>query len=63
MRADGSACLTALAHHFDAMADMLTAVAIQGFQLFVDHVHAAVVGIDRALEALHANGRAYLRFS
>jgi AcrR family transcriptional regulator len=51
------------AHHFQDKAGMLTAVAIQGFRLFVDHLTAAVDGIDSPLEALYANGRAYLEFS
>ena len=40
------------AHHFDDKAGMLTAVAIQGFQLFVDHLSATIDGTDNPLEAL-----------
>jgi AcrR family transcriptional regulator len=42
---------------------MLTAVAIQGFELFAGYLNAAVDGTGSPLDALHANGRAYLEFS
>lgn len=51
------------AHHFGDKTGMLTAVAVQGLELFTDYLSAAVEGIDSPLEALHANGRAYLEFS
>jgi AcrR family transcriptional regulator len=51
------------AHHFDDKAGMLTAVALQGFQLFLDHLRATIDGTDSPLEALDASGRAYLGFS
>jgi AcrR family transcriptional regulator len=51
------------AHHFGDKTGMLTAVAVQGFELFTSYLSAAVEGIDRPLDALHANGRAYLEFS
>jgi len=51
------------AHHFGDKTGMLTAVAVQGFELFSDYLSAAVEGIDSPLEALHANGRGYLEFS
>lgn len=51
------------AHHFGDKAGMLTAVAVQGFELFAGYLSAAVDGIDSPLDALHANGRAYLEFS
>jgi AcrR family transcriptional regulator len=51
------------AHHFGDKAGMLTAVAVQGFGLFAGYLSKAVDGIDSHLDALHANGRAYLEFS
>ena len=51
------------ANHFGDKAGMLTAVAVQGFGLFADYLSAAVDRIDSPIEALHANGRAYLEFS
>ena len=51
------------AHHFRDKAGMLTAVAIQGFELFAGYLSAAADGISSPLDALHANGRAYLEFS
>jgi AcrR family transcriptional regulator len=53
----------AAAHHFDDKAGMLTAVAIQGFQRFVDRLRATIDGTDGPLEALDGFGRAYLEFS
>jgi AcrR family transcriptional regulator len=51
------------AHHFGDKTGMLTAVAIQGFELLVGYLGAAVEGIGSPLAALPVNGRAYLEFS
>lgn len=51
------------AHHFTDKAGLLTAVAIQGFELFVAHLSDAVDHLDDPLQALQANGQAYLEFS
>jgi hypothetical protein len=42
---------------------MLTALAVQGFELFADYLSAVADHINRHLEGLRANGRAYLEFS
>ncbi len=42
---------------------MLTAVAVQGFEMFAGYLSAAVDGTGSPLEALHASGRACLEFS
>jgi AcrR family transcriptional regulator len=51
------------AHHFGDKAGMLTAVAVQGFELFTGYLSAAVNGAGSPLDALPTNGRAYLEFS
>jgi len=51
------------AHHFGDKAGMLTAVAVQGFELFTEYLSAAVDGAGSPLDALPANARAYMEFS
>ena len=51
------------AHHFGDKAGMLTAVAVQGFELFTEYLSAAVDGAGSPLDALPANTRAYMEFS
>jgi AcrR family transcriptional regulator len=51
------------AHHFGDKAGMLTAVAVQGFELFTGYLSAAAHGTGTPLDALPANGRAYMEFS
>jgi len=51
------------AHYFGDKAGMLTAVAVQGFELFAEYLGAAVDGAGSPLDALPANLRAYVEFS
>jgi AcrR family transcriptional regulator len=51
------------AHHFGDKAGMLTAVAVQGFEIFTQYLSAAVDGAGSPLDALPANARAYVEFS
>src|SRR5262249_112261 len=51
------------AHHFGDKAGMLTAAAGQGFELFTEYLSPAVDGAGSPLDALPANGCAYMEFS
>jgi hypothetical protein len=42
---------------------MVTALAVQGFEPFADYLSAVADHINRHLEGLRANGRAYLELS